>query len=284
MKGVILVAGNAKRLRPITDCYGKALVPIYNKPMIFYGLSLMIKMGITEIAIVCNERDVKVYNELLINKYKNFKIELFVQKEALGTAQAINYAYDFIGSSDFALLFGDNIFVMDNIKEYLIDAKDKNEEITLFAKAVSDPERFGVIECDEDNKILSIEEKPKNPKTNLASTGLYICSNKVKEKLKNVKVSERGEYEFTDVISECVKKGKAKVCVLPDSCAWLDTGTFDSLLDCSILVKEFEKNHGLYGCIELDLLKENIISKDEFKELIQHYSEDYRNRILRSLQ
>lgn len=283
MKGIILTAGNAKRLRPITDCFGKVLVPIYDKPMIFYGLSIMAKLGIREVAIVCNERDFKTYKELLVNRYNNFDIKLFVQKEALGTAHAINYASDFIGDDDFTLLFGDNIFVMKNIEDYLIKAKHENEEITLFAKEVLDPERFGVIESDKDNNIISIEEKPEKPKTNLASTGLYICSNSVKQKLKNVKLSLRGEYEFTDVISLCVKEGKAKVCVLPKSCSWLDTGTFDSLLECSILVKEFEKNNGLYACIELDLLNQNIISKNEFNSLIEHYSSDYKNRILNSL-
>ncbi len=283
MKGIILTAGNAKRLRPITDCFGKVLVPIYDKPMIFYGLSIMAKLGIREVAIVCNERDIDSYKNLLVNKFSNFKIELFIQKEALGTAHAISYAKDFIGSDDFTLLFGDNIFIMPDLKEYLLEAKNNNKEITLFAKEVHDPERFGVIESDKNNNIISIEEKPKNPKTNLASTGLYICANSVKEKLENVKLSARGEYEFTDVITECVKNKTAKVCVLPSECEWLDTGTFDALLECSLLVKNYEKKYGLYACLELDLLNENIISKTEFEKLIEHYSEDYKNRILSTL-
>lgn len=258
-------------------------MPIYDKPMIFYGLSIMAKLGIREVAIVCNERDIDSYKNLLVNKFSNFKIELFIQKEALGTAHAISYAKDFIGSDDFTLLFGDNIFIMPNIKEYLLEAKNNNKEITLFAKEVHDPERFGVIESDKNNNIISIEEKPKNPKTNLASTGLYICANSVKEKLENVKLSARGEYEFTDVITECVKNKTAKVCVLPSECEWLDTGTFDALLECSLLVKNYEKKRGLYACLELDLLNENIISKTEFEKLIEHYSEDYKNRILSTL-
>lgn len=283
MKGVILTAGNAKRLRPITDCYGKVLVPIYDKPMIFYGLSVMIKLGISEVAIVCNKSDFNVYKKLLVKRYKKFKIKLFIQEKALGTAHALSYVKDFVGKDDFTLLFGDNIFVMNDLKKYLCEAKFKNNGITLFAKNVSDPERFGVIQSDDNNNVISVEEKPKSPKSNLASTGLYICENNVINELSNLKMSERGEYEFTDIINKYVKNAKARVCILPENCNWLDTGTFDSLLECSNVVKNYEDSYGLYSCLELDLFKENIISKDEFLNEIDHYSNNYKEKILSCL-
>ena len=283
MKGVILTAGKATRLKPITDCYGKALVPIYNKPMIFYGVSLLFGAGVEEIAIVCNENDHSTFKNLFGEEiYKN-RISLFVQKEALGTANAIQYAKDFIGDEDFILLFGDNIFVMKDIKKILKKAIKDNSNLTLFAKQVPDPERFGVIEFDENYNVLRIEEKPEHPKTKYASTGLYVCCNSVIKKIDSVKESSRGELEFTDVIQSFVKNKSAKVCLLPDECQYLDAGTFDSLLECSNLIKEFEAKNGLFGCVELDLLRNGKINKLEFEKSISHYAKDYKTRILESL-
>ena len=283
MKGVILTAGKATRLKPITDCYGKALVPIYNKPMIFYGISLLFGAGIDEIAIVCNNDDKPIFQKLFSDEiYKN-RISLFVQKEALGTANAIKYAKDFIGSDDFVLLFGDNIFVMKDISNILKKVIKDNTNLTLFAKQVPDPERFGVIEFDEKFNVLGIEEKPEHPKTNYVSTGLYVCCNSVLKKIDDVKESSRGELEFTDVIQNFVEKRNAKVCLLPDNCQYLDTGTFDSLLECSNLIKQFELENGLFGCVELQLLKGGKINKIEFEKSISKYAKDYKTRILNSL-
>ena len=283
MKGIILTAGNATRLRPITDCFGKVLVPVYNKPMIFYGVSLMFGCGIDEIAIVCNQRDYNTFQNLFGRDiYKN-RIHLFVQKEALGTAHAIKYAKDFVQGDDFVLLFGDNLFIMKDMPNLVSSAIKDNEGMTLFAKEVKDPQRFGVVEFDKDNNILSIEEKPKNPKTNYAATGLYICNKDAIDKIDNLAISPRGEYEFTDVIEDYVNQHLAKVCVLPEDCKYLDTGTFDSLLECSIDVQKFEKENGLLGCVELELYKQNKISKQEFDSSIAHYAKDYKERIEHSL-
>lgn len=283
MKGIILTAGNATRLRPITDCYGKVLVPIYDKPMIYYGVSLLFGAGIDEIAIVCNKRDYKTFKRLFSKKIYEGRIKLFIQKQALGTAHAIKYAKNFAKNDDFVLLFGDNIFVMKDMQKLLNQAIKDNNGMTLFAKQVKDPQRFGVVEFDSDNKIIGIEEKPANPKTNYAAAGLYICDKYAMDKIEGLNKSPRGEYEFTDVIQDYVKNGKAKVCLLPAECQYLDTGTFDSLLECSIDVKEFEKDNGLLGCIELELLKAGKISEKEFEESISHYANDYKTRIKSSL-
>ena len=283
MKGVILTAGKAIRLRPITDCYGKVLVPIYDKPMIFYGVSLLFGAGVDEIAIVCNESDHSTFCKLFSDEiYKN-RISFFVQKEALGTAHAIKYAKDFVGSDDFVLLFGDNIFVMKDMQDLLKKSIKENVGLTLFAKEVKDPERFGVVEFDKDNNVISIEEKPEHPKTNFASTGLYVCNNRAMKEVEHLKKSPRGEYEFTDVIQKFVENKKAKACPLPKKCQYLDTGTFDSLLECSNIVKDFEAKNGLFGCVELELYRSGKITKSQFKNSISHYAKDYKERIKRSL-
>ena len=283
MKGVILTAGKATRLRPITDCYGKVLVPIYDKPMIFYGVSLLFGAGVDEIAIVCNESDFSTFCKLFSDEiYKN-RISFFVQKEALGTAHAIKYAKDFVGNDDFVLLFGDNIFVKRDMAKLLKRAIKDNAGLTLFAKEVKDPQRFGVVEFDKENNVLSIEEKPEKPKTNFAATGLYVCKNSAMKEVEKLKKSPRGEYEFTDVIIKFVQNKNVKVCPLPKGCKYLDTGTFDSLLDCSNIVKSFEAKNGLFGCVELELYRSGKIGKEAFEKSISHYAKDYRERINRSL-
>lgn len=284
MKGVILTAGKATRLRPITDCYGKVLVPIYDKPMIFYGVSLLFGAGVDEIAIVCNESDRSTFCKLFSDEiYKN-RISFFVQKEALGTAHAIKYAKDFVGEDDFVLLFGDNIFVMKDMHTLLSKAIKDNAGLTLFAKEVQDPQRFGVVEFDKNNNVISIEEKPEHPKTNFASAGLYVCNNRAMKEIDGLKKSPRGEYEFTDVIVKYVKEKRVKVCPLPKKCKYLDTGTFDALLECSNFVKKFEAKNGLFGCVELELYRSGKINKEQFEKSISHYAKDYKERIMNSLQ
>ncbi len=285
MKGVILTAGAATRLRPITNTYGKVLVPIYNKPMIFYGISLMIKCGIKDICLVCNKSDIGLYQHLFSNIFSDcgVNIGLVIQEQALGTANAVKYAKNFVGDDDFVLLFGDNIFVMDGMEQVLADAIKNNTGLTMFAKAVEDPERFGVIEYDENFNVTKMEEKPANPKTNIASTGLYVYSNEAMKQIDDIKLSPRGEYEMTDIISDYVNNKKAKVKIFDASCHWLDTGTFDALLECSQLVCEFEKQHGLFACLELDLLKQGFINKEKFEELIKKYSADYKQKIYNTL-
>ncbi len=284
MKAIILTAGNATRLKPITDCYGKVLVPIYDKPMIDYGISLLFGAGIEDIAIVCNKKDYKTFKELFDNEIYKGKVKLYIQKQALGTANAIKYAKKFVKDDDFVLLFGDNIFVMKDMGSLLKQAIKENQGMTLFAKQVSDPQRFGVVEFSQDYKIIGIEEKPSKPKTNYAAVGLYICDNMAMKKIETLQKSPRGEYEFTDVIQDYVKSEKAKVCILPDECKYLDTGTFDSLLECSILVKEFEKQNGLLACKELELFRAGKINEQEFEKAISHYAKDYKDRIKASME
>ena len=265
MKGVILTAGNATRLKPLTFVTGKILVPIYNKPMIFYGVSLLIKCGITDIVIVCNKHDINLYRHVFDNKYAEYglNISFVLQQKALGTAHALKYASDFVGGEDFVLLFGDNIFISNNMDKLLLDAIKHNTGLTLFAKEVKNPQSFGVLEFDKNNFITNMEEKPKNPKTNFASTGFYIFKGDAMEKLKKVKKSSRGEYELTDVILSYISEHRAKIKLLDNNCNWLDTGTFDSLLDCSNYVKEFEQKNGLFGCIELELYNKKLINKTQ---------------------
>lgn len=285
MKGIILTAGAATRLRPITNVTGKVLVPIYNKPMIYYGLSLMFNCGITDIALVCNKADLPFYHKLFDNKFANcgINIEYFVQNKPLGTANALACASKFVDNNDFVLFFGDNVFIMNNMDKMLKDAIKHNRGLTVFAKAVANPKAFGVIEHDKNFNITNMEEKPQNPKTNLASTGLYVYTNDAMERAKKVKKSPRGEFELTDVLNSYVLEHRARVKVLDDSCVWLDTGSFDSLLECSLAVKEFEKQNGLFGCIELELLKNKLITKSQFETLIEGYAADYKQRIYDSL-
>ena len=281
MKGVILTAGNATRLRPITNVYGKVLVPIYDKPMIEYGVSLLLKCGIREIAIVCNPSDLPNYKRLFDNKFEKYGVhfELFIQKQALGTAHALKPAAKFVGDDEFVVLFGDNIFVMDNMDKLLTKAIQKNTGVTLFAKRVPDPQRFGIIEHDKNFNIVDLQEKPLAPKTNLAATGLYVFEAGCMQKIFKIKKSVRGEYELNDLITEYIKNKKAKVNILDDSCRWLDTGTFDALLNCSQLVKDFEEKHGLFGSIELELYRQKIITKTELNELCKIYRSDYTSRM-----
>lgn len=285
MKGVILTAGAATRLRPITNVTGKVLVPIYNKPMIYYGLSLMFNCGITDIALVCNNFDLPFYHKLFDKKLADcgVNIKYFVQKKPLGTANALKCASSFVGDDDFVLFFGDNMFVMNNMDKMLKDAIKHNTGLTVFAKTVSNPQMFGVIEHDKKFNITRMEEKPKNPKSNLASTGLYIYTNDAMERAKKVKKSPRGEYELTDVLNSYVTEHRAKVKVLDEDSVWLDTGSFDALLECSNVVKEFESKNGLFGCIELELLRNKLITRTQFETLIEGYAADYKQRIYNSL-
>ena len=282
MKGVILTAGNAKRLKPITNAYGKVLVPIYNKPMIDYGVSLFIASGIRDIVLVCSKPDLPIYKKL----YKKFigqgvNIDFKIQKVAKGTANALKYASGFVNGDDFVLLFGDNIFISNNMSAMLKEAIKNNKGLTMFAKGFSDPERFGVIEHDKNYLITNMEEKPKQPKTNLAVIGLYVFKGDAMKRLKDVKLSERGEYELTDVIQQYIAENNAMVKVLDDNTKWLDTGTHESLLECSEIVREFEKTNGLIVCIELELYKQKLINKNQLEELISGYGADYIKQVLR---
>ncbi len=284
MKGVILTAGGATRLKPITEVYGKVLVPIYNKPMIYYGISLMIRSGVKDIAIVCSKADLAMYKKLL-DRFKplSLNVEFYVQSKPLGTAHALKSALDFIKDDDFLLLLGDGIYVSKDLPKTIKNAAKNNTGITIFAKNVSDPERYGVILYDKDFNIFNMEEKPQFPRSNSAITGLYIFKKDVASKLQKLKKSVRGEYELTEIIQDYVENKRAKAVILPDGCEYLDSGTFDSLLQCSNLIKDFERENGLYGCIELELYKSKLITKQQLLDFASHYAKDYQNRVIDSI-
>ncbi len=285
MKGIILAGGLSSRLRPSTLAMGKALLPIYDKPMIFYSISLLISCNIKEIYIVCTNRDYLIYKNLFDKKYDEFgvSINILIEDKPMGSANGLKIVKKENINDDIVLVFSDNLFLsnflIDIVKKHLLNI----DGVTIFAKEVDDPTRFGVIEVDEKDNILDIEEKPLFPKSNLVTTGLMIYSKDVFDKLDNLSLSKRGEYETTDLNKIFLHEKRAKIARLNEECLWLDTGTHDSLLQASQKVKIFEDNYGAYGCIELSLLQSNIISFNKFLDLISQYPDDYRNKVLKRL-
>lgn len=272
MKGIILAGGSGTRLYPITKGVSKQLLPIYDKPMIYYPLSVLMLAGLKEILIISTPEDLPNFKKLL-GDGSNFGISLTYKEQPSpdGLAQAFIIGEDFIGDDDVCLVLGDNIFHGQGLSQMLISARENVEnegKSTVFGYYVNDPERYGVAEFDDKGNVISIEEKPTHPKSNFAVVGLYFYTNEVVEIAKNIKPSDRGELEITTVNETFLKKGKLKVELMGRGYAWLDTGTHESLLEASSFIQTIEKRQGLkVACLEEIAYEEGFISAEKVLEL-----------------
>lgn len=268
MKGIILAGGSGTRLYPLTIATSKQLMPIYDKPMIYYPLSVLMMTGIREILIISTPEDIAGFKRLLGDgKSLGCSFEYAVQEKPNGLAQAFVIGEKFIGKEKVALILGDNIFYGVGLGRLLQSNQNPDGGI-IFAYHVSDPERYGVVEFDKDHNAISIEEKPKQPRSNYAVPGLYFYSNDVVRIAKELKPSARGEYEITDVNKEYLKAGKLKVSILERGTAWLDTGTFTSLMQAAQFVQVFQDRQGMYiGCIEEVAYRMGFIDKAQLEKL-----------------
>jgi glucose-1-phosphate thymidylyltransferase len=284
-KGIVLAGGTGTRLHPITLGASKQLLPIYDKPMIYYPISVLMLAGINEILIISTPIDINSYKNLLGDGAQfGISIEYAVQEKPDGIAQAFLIGEDFIDDNNVALILGDNIFYGQHFLEDLYKAKNQNIGATIFGYHVNDPERFGVMEIDKSNKVLSIEEKPKFPKSNYAVTGLYFYDNKVVEYAKSIIPSDRNELEISDINNIYLLNDKLNSITLGRGFAWLDTGTHDSLLEAGQFVQTIEKRQGLkVACLEEIAFQKNWISKDELFKRAELYSKTNYGKYLMGL-
>lgn len=270
MKGIILAGGSGTRLYPITYAISKQIMPIYDKPMIYYPLSVLMMAGIREVLVICTPQDMPQFKRLLDDGSQfGCSFKYAIQEKPNGLAQAFVIGEKFIGKDSVALILGDNIFYGSGLGTFL-EHNTKPEGAMIFAYHVSDPQRYGVVEFNEHNQVLSIEEKPKQPKSNYAVPGLYFYDNDVIGIARTLQPGSRGEYEITDVNKQYLQKGKLKVAMLDRGTAWLDTGTFDSLMAASQFVQVVENRQGLkIGCIEEVAWRKKYIDDQQLKQLAE---------------
>ena len=274
MKAIILAGGSGTRLYPVTKIINKHFLPIYNKPMIYYPLSLVMLLGVRNVLFIVNPSDLETFQNLFGDgAHLGMNIQYKIQEKPNGLAEGLILAEDFIGDDDICYMLGDNIFFGHDLVKIMTGAKSKIEEnggAYVFGYFVKDPERFGIVEFDNDGNVKSIEEKPKKPKSNYAVVGMYFYDNEAIEIAKNVKPSDRGELEITSVNEEYLKRGKLKVKLLGRGLAWFDAGTYDSFLEAGEFVATIERKTGLMiGCIEEIAYRNGWITREQLLELVE---------------
>ena len=285
MKGIVLAGGSGTRLYPLTTVTSKQLLPIYDKPMIYYPISVLMNAGIRDILIISTPDDTPRFQSLL-GDGEQFGIHLTyeVQESPDGLAQAFLIGEDFIGKDSVAMVLGDNIFHGHGLEKRLLKAAKKEKGATVFGYYVEDPERFGIVEFDENNREISIEEKPEKPKSNYCVTGLYFYDNKVVEYTKSLKPSQRGELEITDLNRIYLEKGELEVCFLGQGFTWLDTGTHESLVDATNFVRTVETHqHRKIACLEEIAYLKGWISKEHLEKIYETYKKNQYGAYLKNI-